>query len=136
MTLNMVTPIECPSCGEYDICDQGCACPACFHKPGQRQDEAMAAWKFFAPLMKELNDAEVSWHFCHNNSGYHIGEIETASGVRHGWVEIFRINDEYIVDEFAMTVNATYDSPAEYEGRTVFESTSAHDTAQWVISLI
>lgn len=95
MTTNMVTPLECPSCGEYDQCYVGCSCPMCFIGREEIRSEALTAWKKFAPLMLKLTQMEIGWCWSCENGKYSLTDITTDET---SWLEIYLIGNTYCID--------------------------------------
>jgi hypothetical protein len=114
MNMNMVAPIECPSCGEYDICyKHGCICPSCWLPDGQDRSEALSAWKYFAPLMIALNEAELtwSWYYKFDHDGF-VYSLEVADDF-----VVNAFQGEYLVSYPHLVRAATMEDPPQFEDR-------------------
>jgi hypothetical protein len=112
--VNMVAPIVCPSCGEYDRCySAGCICPSCWLPDGQDYGTALSAWKYFAPLMVALDEAELYWGWSYkfDHDGF-VYSLEVADDFD---VNAFR--GEYLVTYPHRLRHATHTDPPEYEER-------------------
>lgn len=128
MSFNMVIPNECPSCGEFDRCYDGCACPSCYPALGIPLDEQLSAWRAFTPLMLKLTEAEITWSWMHSNGAWGWKfSVETHS-IYGTYCEITQLhNDDFCVDHHYRTRPQTDLRPAEYEWVTICVSSSAQE---------
>lgn len=130
MSVNMICPTECPSCGEYDRCANNCVCPACHIADNENQREAVAAWIELSPAMLMLTAAEIDWRWSKFRAAgrHHYGLViegdeESLEINRIPWfMGQTRINVEVLSDN-----NDTY---TEYHG------TSAEAAATAAITIV
>ena len=61
MNTNMLAPLLCPSCREFDRCLTTCICPACHLLSFEDYEQASASWKDLSLAMTVLNDAGIDW---------------------------------------------------------------------------
>lgn len=138
MPFNMVTPIECPSCGEYDRCYDGCACPACFPFAGPSLGEQFKAWRAFAPLMKALNDEEIAWQWSLDGAegrwNFTLDEVpcDRQNGPAHCQISFNASGEGFIVEQWYIDVPQTYDHPAEWAVAHIWEGDSVSDCVDYL----
>ena len=139
MAINMLTPMNCPSCGEYDRCyEPGCICPTCSPSPNENLNQALIAWRLYAPMMKALDDEEVSWGWSRveRRDGYKYSIEAECNEI---YFEITHASHGFILDVNQMLSKGNYDNAPEYEWRTIHDSTDAADIAQtiraWAVAL-
>lgn len=114
MNMNMVAPLECPSCGEFDICyKDGCVCPSCWLPDGQDYSTALSAWKYFAPLMIALDAEELSWswYYKFTHDGF-VYSLEVADDFT-----VYAYRGQYGVSYPYLLRPATHMDPPQYEVR-------------------
>lgn len=116
MPFNMVAPLECPSCGEYDKCANGCACPSCFLGAGEDRLDALDAWERHARLMLTMNNNEIDFDWSRDECGYHLSDILVQY---NNSFEVRWCGSVFAIDQWTMDRPATFMTPAEWSIATV-----------------
>jgi len=98
--------LVCPSCREYDVCGDDCICPSCWYPtrfdPKQR-DDAVNAWRFFAPVTAAMNEENINWGWAteekYQNRLEFSLEIITKD---ERWYEVVKHDGKYLVTHWRM----------------------------------
>jgi hypothetical protein len=106
--LTLDVGLDCVSCHESDRCTDDCICPACWwpaRYDSVERDLAAAAWKFFAPVGKALNDEEIAWGWA-TEEGHKrkvTCSLELLIPATDEWCEVSRWGDAFVASWWTMT---------------------------------
>ena len=97
--------IGCVSCHESDRCSDDCICPSCWWPDrfdAAERDLAAAAWRFYAPVAKSLNDEGLNWGWAteegHKSSV--ICSLELPLPGSDEWCEVARLGEGYVASHW------------------------------------
>lgn len=129
-----------PNCGRVFICGDGCTCPLCWTP--RREDapyraHSIAAWWFYTPVMRALNEEGVEWLWGTNrkNDAPPEHDIEIEYDEKHS-ITITRRGAHYTADLHAQIARATRIDTAEWDCVDGFRTESLSELIAWVSNTI
>lgn len=134
MGLNMVIPMNCPSCGEFDRCEPSeCSCPTCWTPPGRYNvtvEKALAQWQRMAPVAEALTAAEEPWGVAYDYSGLHlvVGPQDEA--------EVHPYRTGYLVMAWVLTFAGTQWQPPDYETVDILQTDDPEAAASAAVRVV
>lgn len=141
MGFNMAAPLECPSCGEYDICyEHGCVCPTCIQPThpiddATLQDQAISKWIALTPVMVALNAADANWGWVTQDA--YISEVWLPGTPDGNDYEIhYREAQDslgsMIALHFQRVARSTHDHPESWDEVAHYRSSDPADIIDWI----
>ena len=99
--------LDCVSCHEPDKCSDDCICPSCWwpaRYDADARDLAAHAWRCFAPVMKALNDEDLSWGWATEETYKRkvVCSLELLIPNSNEWCEVSRWGDKFVASHWRM----------------------------------